>query len=268
MSDYPLGTDPLELERLGFQHEVWGPVTNAFFERLGVEPGMRVLDLGCGPGFVSLELAQRVGPTGQVVALDEARHWTEWLALKARERGLANVRTVVARIEQADLPAASFDLVFSRWVFSFLSDPSAVATMLARALIPGGRLAIEDYNHEGVSIFPESEGFRAAVRATRALYKTSGGDQFVMGRIPAIFAAAGLETVEVHPNVLCGGPQSGAFRWADTFFPRYSAVYEQKGLMTPAERKQFLAEWEERKQNPLSMFYSPMVVDAVGRKRG
>ena len=266
MSDYPLGTDPLELERLRFQHEVWGPVTNAFFERLGVEPGMRVLDLGCGPGYVSVELAKRVGPSGEVVALDEAKHWTEWLALKAKERGLANVRTVTARIQEADLPASSFDVIFSRWVFSFLSDPSAVATMLARSLKPGGLLAIEDYNHEGVSIFPESDGFRAAVRATRALYKTSGGDQFVMGKIPAIFAAAGLETVEVHPNVLCGGPESGAFRWADSFFPRYSAVYEQKGLMTPAERNQFLAEWEARKQNPLTMFYSPMVVDAAGRK--
>jgi SAM-dependent methyltransferase len=266
MSQYPLGTDPLELERLGFQHGIWRPVTTAFFERLGVRPGMRVLDLGCGPGFVSLELAERVGPSGEVVALDEARHWTEWLALKAKERGLANVRTVCARIQQADLQEQSFDLVFSRWVFSFLSDPSAVAQLVARFLKPGGMLAIEDYNHEGVSVFPESEGFRAVVRATRALYKSSGGDQFVMGRIPAIFAAAGLETVEIRPNVICGGPESGAFRWADSFFPRYSAIYEQKGLMSAAERQLFLREWEERKQNPLSIFYSPMVVDAAGRK--
>jgi len=267
MSDYPLGTDPLELERLRFQHEVWGPVTSAFFDRLGVKPGMRVLDLGCGPGFVSLDLAQRVGPTGSVVALDEAKHWTEWLALKAKERGFANVKTITARIQDADLPAASFDLVFSRWVFSFLSDPSAVTKTLVRSLKPGGLLAIEDYNHEGVSLFPESEGFRAVVRATRALYKTSGGDQFVMGRIPAIFAAAGLETVEIHPNVMCGGPESGVFRWGDVFFPRFSAVYEQKGLMTADERKAFLADWEARKQNPHALFYSPMVVDAAGRKR-
>ncbi|MBK7644073.1 MAG: methyltransferase domain-containing protein [Planctomycetes bacterium] len=267
MSDYPLGTDPLELERLGFQHQVWSPVTNAFFERLGVKPGMRVLDLGCGPGFVSLELAERVGPKGSVVALDEARHWTEWLREKAKERGFSNVTTVCARIQDADLPAASFDVVFSRWVFSFLSDPSAVATMLARCLKPGGALAIQDYNHEGVSIFPESEGFRAAVRATRALYKLHGGDQFVMGRISSIFATAGLELAELHPNVLAGGPESGAFRWADSFFPRFSAVYVEKGLMSAAERGQFLREWEERKQNPHALFYSPMVVDAVGRKR-
>ena len=266
MSDYPLGTDPLELQRLGFQHEVWSPVTNAF-DRIGVKPGMRVLDLGCGPGFVSLDLARRVGPSGEVVGLDEAKHWTEWLALKAKERGFANVKTICARIQDADLPPAHFDVIFSRWVFSFLQDPSAVATMLARALKVGGQLAIEDYNHEGVSIFPESEGFRAVVRATRALYKTSGGDQFVMGRIPAIFAAAGLETVEIHPNVLVGGPESGAFRWADSFFPRYSAIYEQKSLMSADERKLFLAEWEARKQNPLTLFYSPMVVDAAGRKR-
>jgi hypothetical protein len=43
-------------------------------------------------------------------------------------------------------------------------------------------------------------------------------------------------------------------------------VYEQKGLMTPAERQLFLREWEERKQNPHTLFYSPMVVDAVGRR--
>jgi SAM-dependent methyltransferase len=268
MSEYPLGTDPLEVERLGFQHRIWSPITDAFFERLGVRPGMRVLDLGCGPGFVSLELAERVGPTGEVVALDEAQHWTEWLAQKAKERGLPNLRTVTSRIEKADLQEASFDLVFSRWVFSFLSDPSAVAKLVARFLKPGGLLAIEDYNHEGVSIFPESDGFRAVVRATRALYKSHGGDQFVMGRIPAIFAAAGLETVEIRPNVICGGPQSGAFRWADSFFPRFSAIYEQKGLMSAAERKLFLAEWEARKQDPHAIFYSPMVVDAVGRKRG
>jgi len=266
MSDYPLGTDPLELERLGLQHRIWSPITTAFLERLGVRPGMRVLDLGCGPGFVSLELAERVGPTGEVVALDEAPHWTGWLALKAKERGLANLRTLNSRIERADLQEQSFDLVFSRWVFSFLSDPSAVATSVARCLVPGGVLAIEDYNHEGVSLFPESEGFRAAVRATRALYKQSGGDQFVMGRIPAIFVAAGLETVEIKPNVICGGPESGAFRWADAFFPRFSEVYEQKGLMSAAERALFLREWEERKRNPLAIFYSPMVVDAVGRK--
>jgi len=49
--------------------------------------------------------------------------------------------------------------------------------------------------------------------------------------------------------------------------PQTLRIYEQKGLMTPEERKQFLAEWEERKQDPLTMFYSPMVVDAAGRRR-
>lgn len=266
MSDYPLGTDPLEFERLRFQHEVWSPVTNAFLDRLGVKPGLRVLDLGCGPGFVSLELAERVGPSGEVVALDEAAHWTAWLAGKARERGLAQLATRTGRAQELELPAGHFDLVFSRWVFSFFSDPAAIAARAARALKPGGALAIQDYNHEGVSVFPESEGFRAVVRATRALYRTSGGDQFVMGKIAAILDAAGLELAELRPNVLAGGPASGVFRWADSFFPRFSAVYEQKGLMSAEERRAFLADWEERKRDPHALFYSPMVVDALGRR--
>jgi SAM-dependent methyltransferase len=266
-TQYPLGTNDLELERLRFQHEVWGEITGAFLDRLGICPGMRVLDLGCGPGFVTYELARRVGPSGSVIALDESPRWLEFIRSELASRSLPNVRLVLARVQDLQLDERSLDVVFARWVFSFLSAPDAVARSVARFLKPGGVLAIQDYNHEGISLFPESEGFKAVVRGTRALYAGSGGDAWVSGRAAKIFTAAGLDTIEIRPNVMCGGPDSPAFRWADLFFPHFSAVMEEKGLVTPAERARFLADWEARKREPTSLFFSPIVVDACARKR-
>jgi SAM-dependent methyltransferase len=267
-TQYPLGTSDLELDRLGFQHEVWGATTRAFLERIGVGKGMRVLDLGCGPGFVSFDLSAMVGPKGSVIALDESQRWIDHVESEIARRSIPNVRAIRSRIEELDLEDGSIDVVFSRWVFSFLSDPDAVARRLARLLVPGGVLAIEDYNHEGISVYPPSEGFRAAVRATRATYERMGGSAFVSGGMARLFAAAGLEMLELEANVLCGGPDSPAFRWADRFFPHFSGVMTERGLMSVAERDQFLREWEERKRDPTALFFSPMIVDAAGRKPG
>ena len=264
---YPLHTDPRELARLVLQHEVWGATTRAFLARLGVRAGMRVLDLGCGPGLVSLDLSALVGPTGEVVALDESPAWTAHLGRTLAERAITNVRVLHSRIQAAELEPQSFDLIFARWVFSFLPDPGAVARDLALALKPGGVFALEDYNHEGISIFPDSEGFRAVVRATRALYRSHGGDAFVMGRVHTIFAAAGLEPFLLEPHVLCGGPGSPALRWASAFFPHYSGKMRELGLLTRDEHALFLAEWAERERDPQALFFSPIVVDAAARKR-
>jgi SAM-dependent methyltransferase len=267
MTQYPLGTADAELERLRFQHEVWGATTRAFLDRLDVRSGWRVLDLGCGPGFVTLELAERVGPSGEVVALDESPRWIDHLEEEAQRRGLQNVRTVRARIQDATLEAGRFDLIFARWVLSFLPEPGAVVGRLAGTLKPGGAFAFQDYNHEGISLFPESEGFRAVVRATRAMYAEAGGDTWVAGRTRAIFRQAGLATESVVSNVLAGGPDSPAFRWAGRFFPHFSETMESKGFLTGEERHMFLAEWADRESDPDAMFFSPIVVDAVGRKR-
>ena len=266
MTRYPLGTTDQELERLRFQHEVWRATTAAFLDRIGVAKGARVIDLGCGPGFVTLELAERVGETGEVVALDESPRWIEHLEGEVRRRGIGNVRPLRSRAQEACLPDRSFDLIFARWVLSFVPRPGDAVRGLVRLLRPGGLFAFQDYNHEGVSLFPESEGFRAVVRATRAMYARAGGDTWVAGRTGAIFREADLELASIRANVLCGGPGSPVFRWAGAFFPPFSESMEAQGLLAPEERRRFLAEWAEREVDPEALFFSPIVVDAAGRR--
>ena len=68
--DYVLGTHDQELARLGLQHRVWRPVVLDCWQRAGITVGKRVLDVGAGPGYATVDLAEIVGPTGEVIALN------------------------------------------------------------------------------------------------------------------------------------------------------------------------------------------------------
>jgi SAM-dependent methyltransferase len=213
-------------------------------------------------------LLERVGPSGSVVALDESPAWMRHLEARAAEAGRERVELVRARIQDVELARESFDLVFARWVIGFLPEPAAVIARLASFLRPGGVLAVQDYNHEGISVFPESAGFRAVVRGTRDTYARKGGDTWIAARLPGHLRRAGLELTVYEPRVLCGGPGSPAFRWADAFFTHHCHGMAEAGVVTADERDLFLREWAERKAHPDAVFFSPIVVGAAARKPG
>jgi SAM-dependent methyltransferase len=264
--EYVLGANDVELARLTLQQEVWGEVTERFLDHVGVPVGGRVLDLGCGPGLVLPSLRRRVGAAGTVDALDASPTWIAHVERRAAADGWSNVRPRCARLEDAALPPATYDVVFARWVVEFVPSPGTVIAGLAAALRPGGVLALMDYNHEGISVFPESEGFRAVVRAMRAMWRRHGGDAFLAGRFPGLFRAAGLAPLPALATVLTGGPDTGVFRWADAFFPAHSANMVREGVLSADERARFLAEWAARKADPDAVFFSPIVVGAAARK--
>ncbi|HTO54625.1 MAG TPA: class I SAM-dependent methyltransferase [Myxococcota bacterium] len=104
-------------------------------------PGERVLDVGCGTGQTSVQLAAKVGPTGSVLGVDISTPMLEWARKRARDAGLANVQFENADAQTHALPASHFDLCFSRFGVMFFIDPLAAFKNLARALKPGGRVA-------------------------------------------------------------------------------------------------------------------------------
>jgi len=266
MSDYVLGTEPIELARLRLQQRVWGAVTDDLLDRVGIPLGARILDAGCGPGLVTEVLRNRVGDEGHITALDGSPAYLATLRERIAEAGWTNVDVREGQLESVGLEPSSYDRIVLRWVLSFLPDPQAIVDRLAEALAPGGILIVQDYNHEGVSLFPPSTGFDAMIRATRALYATKGGDTWIAGRLPGLLRSAGLEVVDQKPNVICGGPKSPAFQWADSFFPVFSQVFETAGLVTQEERQEFLADWAMRASDPDAVFFSPIVFDIAARK--
>ena len=121
--------------------EVGGLPGQLAMDRLKLLPGQRVVDLGCGSGRTTLELASRVGPGGEVVGVDIA---AEMLA-RGRERaarlGAGNIEFLHADVQAHDLGETRFDAAYSRFGVMFFTDPVAAFANVRRALRPGGALS-------------------------------------------------------------------------------------------------------------------------------
>jgi ubiquinone/menaquinone biosynthesis C-methylase UbiE len=124
-----------------FQSFTW-PLALRMAAAAGVGPGQRVLDVGCGIGDPTLQVAVLVGPHGRVVGID----LVEDMLVTARERaaalGLAHVEFRAGDVATEALPAESFDVVIGRWSVIYVQDVAALLVRLRRALVPGGRIAL------------------------------------------------------------------------------------------------------------------------------
>jgi len=141
--------------------------STALLDGLGLKPGMRLLDVGCGPGRVSIPAARRVGPDGQVVALDVQEAMLKKLQQRAAARGVANIRTIVGPVQEAALEADSCDRALLVWVLGEIPDQPAALRKIFGALKPGGLLSItetlRDPHYQRVATvlrLAESTGFR------------------------------------------------------------------------------------------------------------
>jgi predicted methyltransferase len=111
----------------------------------GVRPGVRVADLGAGTGLFSRLFARAVGPTGVVYAVDIAPRFLEHIQRTARAQGLGNISTILGDARSTNLPPASVDVAFLCDVYHHFEYPRAMLASIRKALRPGGRLVLVDF---------------------------------------------------------------------------------------------------------------------------
>ena len=117
------------------------PLGQALIESAHFQPGEKVIDVGCGAGVTSLEIAKRVGPTGSVTGLDISPVLVNTATARAKEAGLTNFRFVEGDASKADIGETGFDCLFSRFGIMFFPDPYGAFEHLHGFVKPGGRAA-------------------------------------------------------------------------------------------------------------------------------
>jgi len=141
-------------------------------EALDPRPGERVLDIGCGTGTTTLEIAALVGPEGHAVGADISAP----MLARAHERSVPNTTFVNADAQTYPFDEASFDGAFSRFGVMFFSDPTAAFANVRRALRPGGRLAFVCWQ-----TFEAQEWMRVPAEAAGVAIEWSGPNPFAFG---------------------------------------------------------------------------------------
>lgn len=159
-------------------------------------PGMCVLDAGCGTGAITAGIARKVGPAGEVVGLDR----DESLLAEACE-SYGYLENLSFRVE--DIQSLSyenhFDVVTAARVLQWVNDPELAMRQMCKAVKPGGRIVVLDYNHADLKLEPEPPAEFAAFYDSFLRWRDANGWRNRMGdNLPQMFASAGLSEVQVH----------------------------------------------------------------------
>jgi SAM-dependent methyltransferase len=257
-----LGTHGEELERLRFQHELWRPLAEAAWDRAGLTAGERVLDLGAGPGFAALDLACRVGPTGQVLALEHSPAYVAAGRRLAVEAGLTHLELRQHDLLRDPLPREGFDLAWMRWVAMFLADLEPLLMQLPLALRPGGRLVLHEYvQWDSFGLHPHGAAIHRFGQAVQRSFRQAGGDPDVNRRLPSLLAARGFRIDALEPLPVLGREGSLAAEWMQRFVMVYAHQLQAQGLWSAADQAVALAEIEAATEDPGSFWMGPTVLE-------
>lgn len=183
-----------ELGRLKLQATVAIGLEREAWRAAGLQPGMQVLDLACGPGFTSCELAKAVG-TGQVTGVDISEELLA-VAHQAREsEHVANVSFAAGSVYQLDFPDNQFDFAYARFLFQHLEQPQLALDNIRRVLKPGGILCVLDIDDNWTSFAPAGEAFVKFIRQSGAAQRRRGGNRMIGSQLNGLLRAAGFQQV-------------------------------------------------------------------------
>jgi SAM-dependent methyltransferase len=191
-STYLHGVDPEEQARLSRLND-W--LNAGSLRELGARPGDRVIDFGSGLGQLTRAIARDVAPGGAVVGVersDEQRERALAFAVAAGEADAVDFRAgdVATPPLRAD-EWGSFDVAHARFVLEHVPDPLAVVRQMVRAVRPGGRIVLEDDDHDLMRLWPEAPGFSTLWEAYVRTIHVNRNDPFVGRRLPALLHQAG-----------------------------------------------------------------------------
>ncbi|WP_320773368.1 class I SAM-dependent methyltransferase [Streptomyces sp. CRN 30] len=228
----------------------WRTAANSAAHLLGaLEPGMRVLDIGCGPGTITADLAELV-PDGHVTGVDRAPDVLERARATAAERGVANIGFAVADVHALPYPDDTFCVVHAHQVLQHVGDPVGALREMARVTRPGGFVAARDADYAAMTWFPSAPGLDDWLDLYRRVARANGGEPDAGRRLRSWALAAGLTEVTAGSGTWTFATAeerawwSGL--WADrTLAPAYAGRATGGGHATPEGLRAVSEAWRE-----------------------
>jgi 2-polyprenyl-3-methyl-5-hydroxy-6-metoxy-1,4-benzoquinol methylase len=238
---------------------VWRTAANSAAYLLPhLRPGQDLLDVGCGPGTITADLAELVAP-GRVVGLDREEAPLVAARAEATARGLSTTSYVVGDVYALDFPDDSFDVVHAHQVLQHLTDPSAALREMARVTRPGGLVAVRDSDYDAMTWHPASNGLTRWLALYRAVARSNDAEPDAGRQLKSWALAAGLTDLTCSSGVWCFAQTADLEWWSGLWADRItqSALAEQavaRGLATQAELAELSQAWRAWGAEPDAWF--------------
>jgi SAM-dependent methyltransferase len=266
--DYVLGTHDEEIARLGLQHAVWRSRASDAWRRAGFTRGQTLVDLGCGPGYATLDLAEIVGREGRVIGIDRSRRFLDALDASARGRGMAQVEAIEMDLSAGDLPAFEADGMWSRWVYAFVPEPRRLLERAARALRPGGTMVLHEYgDYRTWRLSPRSPEFEAFVAEVMASWRATGGEPDVGFDLPRWLGELGFEVRALTPLLDAARPADHVWQWPGAFVESGVRRMVELGRLSERQAVAITSAYAAFEKTPHAFQTTPMVLEIIAVRR-
>jgi ubiquinone/menaquinone biosynthesis C-methylase UbiE len=236
-----------------------------------LRPGMRLLDVGCGPGSITRGFARRLAP-GEVIGLDQSLDVLSAARVDAAAEGLANLRYEQGNVYELPFENASFDVAYAHQVFQHLREPGAALREMLRVLRPGGLIAVRDVDWGTMSYWPRDEWIDRFVEMHFKTWYRNGGEPRMGRQLRALFNPADVTDREITASVWCYATAEETLEWGESYAQRIltsrmgeSAV--EYGYASRSDLEAMAAAFRTWAIHP-NAFWSFIHVAALARKPG
>jgi SAM-dependent methyltransferase len=266
--DYVLGTHDAEIERLGVQHRVWRPRMIDACRRAGLTVGRTAVDLGCGPGYATLDLAEIVGSSGHVHAIDRSERFLAALGARMRVHGVTHVSTYGRDLDDDGWPEIHADLVWCRWVAAFVRRPRALVDRMRGLVRTGGRVVMHEYlDYAAWRLLPDAPEFEAFVATVIAAWRQAGGEPNIGRDLPGWLEDAGFHVDDVRPIMDVVSPADFIWQWPRAFVEVGLERLVAIGLMPEERAADIWRDFLLREASPHVRMATPTVLEILATRR-
>ncbi|MFJ6573146.1 methyltransferase domain-containing protein [Streptomyces sp. NPDC091292] len=197
-----------------------------------LKPHMRILDIGCGPGTITADLAALV-PDGQVTGVDHAPGILDQARATAAERGLENVEFAVADVHELEYPDDSFCVVHAHQVLQHVGDPVRALREMRRVTRPGGLVAVRDADYAAMTWYPASPGLDDWLDLYENVSRANGGEPDAGRRLKAWARQAGFTDITATAGTWCYATADERAWWSGLWADRtLASAYADRAVQS------------------------------------
>jgi SAM-dependent methyltransferase len=209
---------------------------------------MRLLDVGCGPGTITMDLAERLGPAGLVTALEVTDEALGLARAEAERRGTTNVDFVTGNVQSLDLPDGSYDVVHAHQVLQHVSNPVQALREMRRVCREGGLVAARDSDYPAFAWHPSVPELDRWLEVYLSVARSNHAEPAAGRRLLSWARSAGFTDVEAGAGTWCFATDADRTWWGGLWADRVvgSALARQavdRGIATEAELRQIAQGW-------------------------